>query len=105
LCRLDALTDPGSTAVIGEGQGGPRRLMVIRAKGRVFAYVNDCPHVGLPLDFVPGRFLSADGHHILCANHGALFRIDDGLCIAGPCRGAALEAVPCRIEGGAVVLA
>ena len=44
----------------------------------MIGYVNSCPHLGSPLDWVPNRFLSADGRHVLCATHGALFRIEDG---------------------------
>ena len=35
------------------------------------------------LDRVPDRFLVADGGAILCAAHGALFGIEDGVCVAG----------------------
>jgi nitrite reductase/ring-hydroxylating ferredoxin subunit len=41
---------------------------------------------------------------ILCASHGALFERDGGLCIAGPCAGKRLIAVPVRIEGDYVLL-
>ena len=34
---------------------------------------------------MPDRFLSADGSLIVCATHGAEFRITDGECLRGPC--------------------
>ena len=50
-------------------------------------YRNLCPHSGGPLAR-PGEVpLSRDRAHLVCAGHGALFRISDGLCIAGPCKG------------------
>ncbi len=65
-------------------------------------YVNSCPHIGTPLDWMPDRFLSADGSHIICATHGAEFRIADGECVHGPCMGERLEAVMIQINDGTV---
>ncbi len=55
--------------------GGFTGLFAVRAGGRIAVYVNACPHLGVPLDWAPDRFLSVDGRHIVCATHGALFRI------------------------------
>jgi nitrite reductase/ring-hydroxylating ferredoxin subunit len=60
-------------------------------------YLNTCPHLGVPLDWLPGRFLSADGSRIVCATHGAEFRIDTGQCLRGPCRGESLTLVPSTV--------
>ena len=67
-------------------------------------YVNCCPHVGTALDWAPDRFLSPDGSVIVCATHGAQFGIADGVCLRGPCVGAALESVPVRIEDGLILV-
>lgn len=80
-------------------------VLAIRQGDEVFLYKNSCPHIGSPLDFDPGRFLNPDNTHILCATHGALFEIDNGKCIYGPCEGKDLEAIPCRVEGSNVWLA
>lgn len=76
--------------------------MAIRQGDQVYAYVNSCPHVGTPLDMWPGRFLTRDGEYILCATHGALFRIEDGHCVAGPCAGRGLTPLETRIENDVV---
>jgi nitrite reductase/ring-hydroxylating ferredoxin subunit len=36
--------------------------------------------------------------------HGALFEIDSGLCVSGPCAGKALRPLPVRVERGYVML-
>ncbi|MEP1030606.1 MAG: Rieske 2Fe-2S domain-containing protein, partial [Alphaproteobacteria bacterium] len=77
-------------------------VMAIRQGDTVFAYVNSCPHVGTPLDMWPGRFLTRDGEYILCATHGALFRIEDGHCVAGPCVGRGLTPIDARVVNGVV---
>ena len=53
----------------------------------------------------PGsKGISDDRKHILCATHGALFRIDDGHCLHGPCLGRSLSRVAIRLEGDSILL-
>jgi nitrite reductase/ring-hydroxylating ferredoxin subunit len=104
LCRLDEIADGGSAAYEPMIGGRPRRLLAVRQGRRVFVYENRCPHLGWPLDIVPGRFLAADGRHILCTGHGALFRIADGHCVKGPCLGQALTPVKSCLAGDRVVI-
>ena len=103
LCRLEELTDD-------EAQGFPvpgaeHDVFVHREGSSVHAFVNSCTHQGTPLDWVLDRFIGPDGEHFLCATHGALFRIEDGVCIAGPCMGDRLRPVPVLVAEGWVVLA
>jgi nitrite reductase/ring-hydroxylating ferredoxin subunit len=104
LCRLGDIADGGSAAFEPVIAGQPWRLMAVRRGEQVMVYANACPHLGWPLDIVPGRFLDAGGTHILCTNHGALFRIADGVCVKGPCIGAALTAVPAEVLNDSVVI-
>lgn len=103
--QLDDIPDGGSIGLDPEPRSGTFRIMVIRTGDRVFAYRNACPHRRLPLDFHPGRFLTTDGDFILCTNHVALFRIEDGVCVDGPCVGTGLEPVPVTIDGRRVRIA
>jgi nitrite reductase/ring-hydroxylating ferredoxin subunit len=41
----------------------------------------------------PHRFLTAERELIVCASHGALFALDSGLCVAGPCVGRSLRSI------------
>jgi nitrite reductase/ring-hydroxylating ferredoxin subunit len=102
LCVLADVADGGSAGFAVEGEEEPLGVMVIRRGADIRVYVNRCPHVRLPLDIVPGRFLDRERARILCANHGATFRIEDGHCLAGPCRGRRLIPVPVRVRAGAV---
>ena len=63
----------------------------------LFGFVNKCPHLGLPLETFPDRFLSADGTALICSAHGARFDAD-GACFSGPCQGDRLANVPLAIE-------
>ena len=104
ICRVQDIEDPGSRAFsIGEGDW-PLRGFIVRVGADVFAYVNRCPHAGHPLNFRPDEFLTIDKASIICRSHGALFERDTGACIAGPCAGRALSALPVRIEHDSVIV-
>ncbi|MGG5820310.1 Rieske (2Fe-2S) protein [Falsiroseomonas sp. HW251] len=97
LCRVDEIPE-GESRGFPPAPGGFTGLFAIRRGAAVHVYVNSCPHIGLPLDPAPDRFLDAKKQHIVCSAHGARFRIEDGECFSGPCYGESLEAVPVRID-------
>jgi nitrite reductase/ring-hydroxylating ferredoxin subunit len=104
LCALHELDSPGSARFELEAQPHANGFCVIRQGERVFGYLNRCPHTGGPLDWTPGQFLNAEADLIQCSLHGALFRIEDGYCIAGPCAGASLTPVALRQEGNDIFI-
>ena len=98
LCHLEEIEDgEGKGFVFGRGLAR-RELVVVRAGRRVYGYVNACPHQGTPLEMEPDRFMNADGSYLLCRTHGALFQIEDGYCVAGPCAGDALTAIEVGLD-------
>jgi nitrite reductase/ring-hydroxylating ferredoxin subunit len=101
LCRLDDLPD-GAARGFGPAPGGFTGLFAVRQGDAVVVYVNSCPHIGTPLEWIADRFLSHDGSLIVCATHGAEFRIADGECIRGPCFGDRLEPVMTEIRDGII---
>ena len=104
ICPLHELADPGAKGfTMGEGDW-PLRGFVVRRGGNVHAYVNHCPHAGFPLNWNPDAFLAPDAPLILCAMHGALFEIETGLCLSGPCDGLRLRALAVRVVRGYVTL-
>ena len=104
LCRLADVPDGGSNGFAVHCRGELLRFMILRRNDRVFVYANRCPHAGLPLDFRPGQFLDRAKTHILCINHGALFRIEDGFCVSGPCAGESLQCPATEVLNGTVYL-
>ena len=71
-------------------------LLVVRRDGQVHAYLNRCPHRGIALEWQKDRFLDDSGSLIRCATHGALFLIESGECVAGPCEGQSLQMLECK---------
>ena len=105
LCQLTDIPDGMAKGFELGSPEDPFDLFVVRDGDRVLGYRNACPHVGTPLDWQPDTFMSEDGEHIMCHTHGALFEIEDGFCVAGPCAGASLAPVAVRVdETGAVIL-
>ena len=68
-------------------QGRSCRAFAVRYQGQVHAYLNQCSHVQMEMDYQPDRFFDLTGHYLVCATHGALYRPDSGACRGGPCRG------------------
>jgi nitrite reductase/ring-hydroxylating ferredoxin subunit len=105
ICRVD---DLGATAARGFAMGTgdwPLRGFVVRINDQIRGFINSCPHARHPLNFRPHQFLTADAALILCSAHGALFEKLTGYCVAGPCAGKSLRAVPLEVEDGFVMLA
>lgn len=92
LCAPDELVEGQSRGFFVQ----ERRLLAIRRDGCVHVYLNRCPHRGLNLEWREHDFLDASGSLIQCAHHGALFLIESGECVTGPCAGQALRKVKCR---------
>lgn len=102
LCRIADLDATGAKGVVlSDG----RDIVVVRSETGVFAYMNSCAHQAVPLEMFPDRFLDADRRHLVCTAHGARFRVEDGVCVYGPCIGKRLAAVPVDIRDGIVELA
>lgn len=104
ICPLHELPDPGAKGFAMGGGDWPLRGFVVRRGQHVHAYVNHCPHAGFPLNWRPDAFLSRQAPLILCSMHGALFEIETGACVSGPCAGLGLRPLPVRVERGYVML-
>ncbi len=99
---LADIEDPGCREFeIGDGDW-PFRGFVVRRGNEVYAYQNYCVHVGHPLNWMPNGFLTRDRSAIICASHGAMYEIESGLCVAGPCKGKSLRQVSVEIRDGVI---
>ncbi|UTF59961.1 Rieske (2Fe-2S) protein [Gilvimarinus sp. DA14] len=101
ICNSADLPEGSSRGYQIERDGADLAVILIRKRGQAYAYHNLCPHVAIPLEWVEHEFLTSDGSLIQCANHGALFVIENGQCVSGPCAGQALRALSiCEVDGG-----
>jgi nitrite reductase/ring-hydroxylating ferredoxin subunit len=105
LCALSDLPAHGCREFrLGHGDW-PLRGFVVRVADGARAYLNRCAHQQFALNYRAHEFLTPDGSLILCRVHGALFDKQSGYCVAGPCAGRSLIALPVRIEQGYLLLA
>ncbi|MFM8546111.1 MAG: Rieske (2Fe-2S) protein [Betaproteobacteria bacterium] len=101
FCASEAVVESGAGVRFElPGTEGPVAAFAIRHAGTVRAYLNQCAHIPVELDWTPGNFFDDQGQYLICATHGATYTPQDGRCIAGPCRGRSLVAVPCFDRDG-----
>lgn len=105
LGALDQIVDGRARNFVIQMRAGRFHGFVVRRGDAVFGYVDRCPHAGLPLTQTLDDYLTADGSLIACSWHGALFGIDDGRCVGGPCVGQALTPWPVAVHEGQLVTA
>lgn len=80
------------------------KIIVAHKHGNFSVFENNCPHQSIPLEWMPDQFLDYDKNFIQCATHGALFKIDSGECVFGPCIGDHLTAIPFTLDDDALWL-
>ena len=83
-----------------------RTIFITQRDGSYYAYNNLCPHLQTELEFLENQFLDRDGEYIECSTHGALFDVESGECISGPCQGDFLEKVKIDVhsDGGIYIV-
>ncbi|MDZ3995376.1 Rieske (2Fe-2S) protein [Pseudomonas sp. Teo4] len=100
LCTSHGLLEGQSRAFSVDGTA----VFGVRRRGHVYLYRNRCPHRGIPLNWAEDSFLDDSASLIHCAHHGALFLIESGECVAGPCEGEALESLGCQEDSQGIWL-
>lgn len=101
LGPLDLIEDGKARGFVLEMRAGRFHGFVVRRGDAVHGYVDRCPHLRLPLaqqldDYVHGE-------HIVCSWHGAIFAVEDGKCLAGPCVGSSLSLWRVTVHDGRIM--
>jgi nitrite reductase/ring-hydroxylating ferredoxin subunit len=102
LCALDDIPSPGAKGFRFRQDDALFAGFVVRHGETIVGYVDSCPHAGWPMASFAGRYLTRENELILCGGHAALFRIEDGVCVAGPCPGQRLVPWPVHVQAGVV---
>ena len=102
ICAAGDLRDNQSIKFTISAEPDPREGFLIRHEGKLTAYYNECAHISLPLDWGDNDFFSLDFRTLVCKNHGAEFQPESGLCVAGPCKGAALKKIEIIEKDGTI---
>lgn len=100
---MSVVTFPVHSLPDGGAKGFDAGWFAIRRGERVFAYLDRCPHFGrTTLAWKTDAYLTADRSHIRCAGHNALFDVETGICVGGPCLGEHLVPLPIHVARGLV---
>ncbi len=105
LGPLDLIADGAARNYVLQIGANRFHGFVVRRGEAAFGYVDRCPHAGLPLAQALDQYLTPDGGMIACSWHGAVFSIEDGACLGGPCAGARLTPWPVRVDDGRLLTA
>ena len=100
FCNMADLGEEKSLGLEVKVNGKVHRFFAVKKNSWLRVFYNSCPHIGAPLNILPNKFLDSDKKYILCSNHGALFNIEDGYCIKGPCIKESLTPAKFEVEGG-----
>ncbi len=104
VCALTELAEVDARGFDYPTRQGMRSGFVVRRGELVAAYRNVCPHAGHPLNWKPHAFLTRAKDRIMCSVHGAVFELDTGQCVAGPCPGRSLTSLRVEIRDGRVIV-
>ncbi len=95
-----------SKTLVVQAKGLDKAVVLIKHEGDVKAYINNCPHQDVPLNEAYKIDVNPFEKTMKCSVHDAFFRIEDGLCIEGPCWDEALQTVDISVdENGDIYLA
>ncbi|HTG38289.1 Rieske (2Fe-2S) protein [Sphingomonas sp.] len=103
LASVEAIADGATRNFVLKLRAGRFHGFVVRRGDGVVGYVDRCPHMGVPLAQRLDDYLSPDGTRIVCSWHGAIFRLEDGECLGGPCPGTRLTPWPVTVQDGQIV--
>lgn len=82
-----------------DGKLRPWDIFIARFGKEYHAYVNECPHQHVRLDWEKNNFFEPNYLKVLmCGKHGSQFDPETGVCIEGPCKGARLEKIVCFVD-------
>jgi len=105
LCNIHDVDEEDSKEFFVKKGEMDQSLLVVKKDGLLSVFVNSCPHLGVPMNMEPDRFLDSEKNFIMCSTHGALFKIDDGECVHGPCLGENLTPVNHEVRDEEVFIA
>lgn len=104
LCNIHDIEEEDSKEFFVPSGDTEKSILAVKKDGLIYVYTNNCPHLGIPMNIEPDRFLDVEKNFVQCSTHGALFKIEDGECVSGPCLGEKLQSIPHEIRGEEVFI-
>lgn len=96
--------DPSTADFSVKIKGKIIKGFVVRKGQSFYAYQNLCKHLPVTLDLNDNSFFNHDKSLLQCQMHGALYEMESGLCVGGPCEGARLSPLPLQETEAQVII-
>jgi nitrite reductase/ring-hydroxylating ferredoxin subunit len=94
ICDAGVLQEGGKGVRFSVTAGGEDATgFAVRYNSTAYAYLNQCAHVPIELDWTEGEFFESTGLYLMCSTHGAIYAPATGRCAGGPCRGGRLRPI------------
>ncbi len=91
ICASSDLADLGKGVRFEVIRHGTlQQAFVVRYDGQPHAFLNQCGHVPVELDWQEGEFFDDSRLYLICSTHGALYHPASGQCVGGRCAGRGL---------------
>jgi len=105
ICADAALPEKGFLTfdVLYGGEIAP--CLLIRFKGRVYAYRNQCVHMVRRLDGEQRRIFDEAGELLRCSMHGIVYQPETGTSLSTMCEGEKLTGIRVAENNGRIYLA
>jgi nitrite reductase/ring-hydroxylating ferredoxin subunit len=97
-------SDPSTTDFSVKIKGKIIKGFVVRRGSGFYAYQNLCRHLPVTLDLNDNSFFNHDKTMLQCQMHGALYEMESGLCVGGPCEGARLRSLPLQETASQLII-
>jgi len=105
IAKLEEIPAGGLKFSYKDGPFDEEGILLVADDGSVRAFKNLCRHLPMRLDErEPADYWDPSGKYLVCNSHGARFETEDGLCVAGPCKGSHLKILPLSVDNGEVFL-
>ncbi len=103
ICKSEELIEKGKGIRFPVPElGDCLSAFVVRFETKPYAYVNQCAHLPIELDWNEADFFSREQDSLICATHGAHYEPQSGLCILGPCKGKRLRPIKVNEHNGVI---
>jgi len=104
ICPANQVPELGKYSFSVHYRGGARNAILVRFKGVVYGYLNQCVHMPKPLDCEQDHIFDESGRYLQCSMHSICYDPASGESLSEICAGKKLTALKVREEGGWVYL-
>jgi len=104
ICTASQVPELGKFSFAIHYRGQRREAILIRFKGEVYGYLNQCVHMPKALDCEHGDIFDETRQYLQCSMHTICYDPVSGESLSEICAGKKLTAVKIKEEGGQVYL-